>query len=120
MAMYPTIQGLFGLGEGGDAWESFVQGWASFTEWRELVPFLVNVALAVLLVLPLVYIRLGNGRAYELSTIEENWYLMSPRPTPATGVCFGANLSKLLQTTRLLPAVTAYVTPTTKNSFVCP
>jgi len=72
MAMYPTIQGLFGLGEGGDAWESFVQGWASFTEWRELVPFLVNVALAVLLVLPLVYIRLGKGRAYELSTIEEN------------------------------------------------
>jgi hypothetical protein len=72
MAMFGTIQGLFGLGEGGDAWESFVQGWGSFTEWRELVPFLVNVALAVLLVLPLVYVRLGKRHAYELSTIEEN------------------------------------------------
>jgi hypothetical protein len=75
-AMYGTIQGLFGLGESGDAWESFLQGWVSFTEWRELVPFVVNVTLAILLVLPFVYLRLGKTHAYELSTIEENKSLL--------------------------------------------
>ena len=76
MAVYLTIQDLFGLGEGGDAWESFVQGWRSFTDWRELVPLLVSVPLAILLVLPIVYTRIGKKRAYELSTVEENKALL--------------------------------------------
>jgi len=72
MAMYLTIQDLFGLAEGGSAWESFVQGWRSFTEWRELVRLLVSVPLAILLVLPIVYARHGKKHAYELSTLEDN------------------------------------------------
>ena len=72
MAMYLTIQDLFGLAEGGSAWESFVQGWRSFTEWRELVRLLVSVPLAILLVLPIVYTRFGKKHAYELATVEEN------------------------------------------------
>ena len=72
MAIYRAVQELINLGEGGDAWESALHGLRSFTEWRELVPLLINVPLAALLMAPIIYTRRRKKRTYDLSTVEED------------------------------------------------
>ncbi len=49
----PQILGL-DLDADGETWDNFVDGWASFTDWREILPLVVNVLLAILLMLPFV------------------------------------------------------------------
>ena len=51
------MQQIFGLepAADGEAWNAFVEGWASFTDWHQVLPLVVNVLLAVLLMLPFVY-----------------------------------------------------------------
>jgi hypothetical protein len=75
-ALY-LLQDFLGISmQGGDAWESFVDGWRSFTDWRELLPMLVNVPLAILLMAPIVYRRHQKQRVYALEALEENKALL--------------------------------------------
>jgi hypothetical protein len=53
-----------------EVWDSFVSGWASFGHWQEILPLVVNVLLAVLLMLPLVYRQRGLGRTHSLVQVE--------------------------------------------------
>lgn len=66
----PQILGL-DLDADGQAWDNFVDGWASFTDWREILPLVVNVLLAILLMLPFVYGQYKLGRFHSLARINE-------------------------------------------------
>jgi len=74
--VYRIIQDLFSVGNTGNAWENALEGLRSFTEWRELVPLLLNVPLAVLLVVPLIYARRRGKRVHDLSTVEDDRALL--------------------------------------------
>jgi hypothetical protein len=59
------------LGADGEAWDNFVDGWASFTDWHEILPLVVNVLLAVLLMLPFMYGQYKLGRFHSLARVNE-------------------------------------------------
>jgi hypothetical protein len=61
----------------GEAWNAFVEGWASFTDWHEVLPLVVNVLLAVLLMLPFVYGQRKLGRFHSLARIDEQKALVT-------------------------------------------
>ena len=69
----PRMQQIFGIDlvADGEAWNAFVEGWASFTDWHEVLPMVVNVLLAVLLMLPFVYGQRKLGRFHSLARIDE-------------------------------------------------
>jgi len=70
--MYRITQDLFSMGNSGDAWENALEGLRSFAQWRELVPLLLNVPLAVLLVVPLIYARRRLRQVHDLSSVEDD------------------------------------------------
>jgi len=69
----PMMQNVFGIELDGDseAWDSFIDGLASFTDWHEFLPLVVNVLLAVLLTLPLIYGQRKLGRFRSLARVDE-------------------------------------------------
>ena len=66
----PQILGI-DLDADGQAWDNFVDGWASFTDWQEILPLVVNVLLAVLLMVPFIYGQRSLGRFHSLARIRE-------------------------------------------------
>ncbi len=75
----PRMQQIFGIDlvADGGAWNAFVEGWASFTDWHEVLPMVVNVLLAVLLMLPFVYGQRKLGRFHSLARIDEQKALVT-------------------------------------------
>ncbi len=73
------MQQIFGLDPAadGEAWNAFVEGWASFTDWHEVLPLVVNVLLAVLLMLPFGYLQRELGRFHSLARIDEQKALVT-------------------------------------------
>ncbi len=67
------MQQIFGIDLVADreAWNAFVEGWASFTDWHEVLPLGVNMLLAVLLMLPFIYGQRQLGRFHSLARIDE-------------------------------------------------
>ena len=72
-AVVPILRQIFGLdlAADGEAWSAFVEGWASFTDWHEVLPLVVNMLLAVLLMLPFLYGQRKLGRFHSLARIDE-------------------------------------------------
>ena len=53
-SLVPDLDGVgqfldFPQGRDGDAWESFLDGWASLLDIRESLPLIVNVSLAIVM-----------------------------------------------------------------------
>jgi hypothetical protein len=73
------MQQIFGvdLVADGEAWNSFVEGWSSLTDWHEFLPLVVNMLLAVLLMLPLIYGQHKLGRLDSLGRIDEQKALVT-------------------------------------------
>jgi hypothetical protein len=69
----PRMPQIFGLDldADGEAWNSFVDGLASFPDWHEILPLFVNMLLAVLLMLPFVYGQHKLGRFHSLARVKE-------------------------------------------------